>query len=131
MMDRPMSFSRILIATVFALGLAVIAGCGPQPQLSYQADIRPILKKNCYECHLPGGQGYEKSGFSLGSYEHLMKGTKFGEVIIPGSSISSSLYLMIAGKTDPSIRMPYHGMPLSEQEIETIKIWIDQGAKNN
>jgi hypothetical protein len=126
-----MSFPRIFIATVFALGLAVIVGCRPQPQLSYQADIRPILKKNCYECHLPGGEGSEKSGFSVDSYEHLMKGTKFGEVIIPGSSISSSLYLMIAGKTDHTIRMPHGQKPLPKEDVEAIKIWIDQGAKNN
>ena len=124
-----MSFSRISIATVFALGLAVIVGCTPQQ--SYQADIRPILKKNCYECHLPGGPGYEKSGFSMDNYEHLMKGTKFGEVIIPGASISSSLYLMVAGKTHSTIRMPHDRKPLPEEDVETIKIWIDQGAKNN
>jgi hypothetical protein len=48
----------------------------------------------------------------MDSYDNFMKGTKFGEVIIPGSAITSTLYLLVAGKT-------------------VIKTWIDQGAKNN
>jgi hypothetical protein len=45
-------------------------------------------------------------------------------VIVPGSSTSSTLYRLIAGEVDPSIRMPYHRDLL-------IAAWIDQGAKNN
>ncbi len=130
-----MSFRQIAVAAPFALLSAVLllVGCAPkeaQRQLTYQADIRPILEKNCFECHLAGGQGYEKSGFLMDSYEHFMKGTKFGPVIHPGSSVSSSLYRLVAGKADPSIRMPHGKNPLSEKDIETIKTWIDQGAKN-
>jgi len=65
------------------------------------------------------------------SYEHVMRGTKYGPVIVPGSSTSSTLYRLIAGETDPSIRMPHGRAPLPESEVELIAAWIDQGAKNN
>jgi hypothetical protein len=54
--------------------------------------------------------------------------------------MSSSLYLVIAGKTAPEIRMPPHndesfaagrGSMLSAETIEMVGLWIDQGAKNN
>ena len=69
-----------------------------------------------------------------------MKGTKFGAVVVPGSSMSSSLYLVVALKTDPQIHMPPHhedslaegrGFALSEENMKVIQDWIDQGAKDN
>ena len=35
------------------------------------------------------------------------------------------------GRVRSSINMPHKKQPLSEAEIETIKLWIDQGAQNN
>ncbi len=73
-------------------------------------------------------------------YENVMQGTKFGKVVVAGSRMSSTLYLVIAGKTAPEIRMPPHtdesfakgrGFMLSPDTIEKIGLWIDQGAKNN
>ena len=69
-----------------------------------------------------------------------MKGTKYGAVITPGSSESSSLYRMIAHKVDPKIQMPPHHNEsiakgredaLTARQIELIQKWIDEGAKNN
>ena len=54
--------------------------------------------------------------------------------------MSSSVYLVVAGKTAPEIRMPPHndeafaqgrGVMLSAGEIEKIGQWIDEGAKDN
>jgi len=126
-------FLKASIAIFFVLVMVMTVGCSsePEPELSYEAHIKPILKKHCYECHLVGGKGYEASGFLMDSYDNFMKGTKFGEVIIPGSAITSTLYLLVAGKTDLSIRMPHGQFPLPERQVEMIKTWIDQGAKNN
>ena len=126
-----MWFLKAFIAIFFLLLIVITVGCRSKPELSYEVHIKPILKKHCYECHLVGGKGYEASGFLMESYENVMKGTKFGEVIIPGSGITSTLYLLVAGKTDPSIRMPHGKFSLPEEHVETIKTWIDQGAKNN
>ena len=125
-----MSNSNASITVYLVLSSVLVAGCSEAP-LSYQADIKPILEKNCYECHVVGGEGYKTSGFLIDSYQGLMKGTKFGPVVVPESAISSSLYLMVSGKTDASIHMPHGGPELSDDEIAAIEKWIDQGAKDN
>ena len=109
--------------------LALLAGCGDKP-LTYQADIKPIIDANCMACHVPGGEGYEKSGLLMDSYEAVMKGTQYGPVVIPGSSVSSTLYRLVSGQADPSIRMPHGQGTLPDAEVSKIAAWIDQGAKN-
>lgn len=125
--------------TKIALLLPVIAaatavGCGTEPtskEVSFSQEVKPILEQNCQDCHKPGGTGAERSGLVLEDHETLMSGTRFGPVVHPGSSISSTLYLAVAGKTHPAIQMPHGKQPLSDQQVAAIEQWIDQGAKNN
>jgi hypothetical protein len=49
-------------------------------------DILPLLKWRCAGCHQSGGEGLEKSGLDLTTYEGVMKGTKFGRMVIAGSA---------------------------------------------
>ena len=123
--------NRILLSGIFLTCLGVISGCS-QKQLSYSRDIRPILERNCLECHNPNGTGFAASGLSMESYESLMKGTHFGPVINPGDALSSTLLLLVSGKADESIRMPHDNRkPLNHDEIEKLNTWVAQGAKNN
>lgn len=120
---------RAVLITLSALAVATLqTGCG-EKALTYQADIKPILDANCVSCHVPGGSGYEKSGLRLDSHEALLKGTRFGSVVVPGSSVSSTLYRLVSGQADPSIRMPHGSAELPEADVATIAAWIDQGAK--
>ncbi len=112
-------------------GSALLAGCGSEPAVSFDGKVKPIIASYCAECHLDGGKGYEASGFRVDSYESIMKGTKFGPVIVPGSPESSTLYRMVAGLVDKSIRMPHSKEPMNPDEVATIANWIAQGAKNN
>ncbi|WP_232424156.1 c-type cytochrome domain-containing protein [Imhoffiella purpurea] len=108
-----------------------LSACGQQSTVSFEKDVHPIISKHCVECHLKGGQGFEASGFLVESYDSVMKGTKFGPVIVASDPLSSSLYRLVAGEVDESIRMPHGKDPISEKEIATIERWIEQGAKNN
>ena len=124
---------------LYFLAIAVVsAGCSQD--VSYKNDVDPILQANCLSCHDGQGEGIEASGFSVKSYDDLMKGTKFGQVVVPGDSLSSSLYRLVDHQADPKIQMPPHHdqavasgkmNSLSGAQINTIKAWIDQGAKNN
>lgn len=116
----------ILVGAVLLLG-----ACERELTMSYSEDVRPILEANCLECHTAGGAGAEKSGFNMDSYAELMEGTRFGPMIEPGESGASNLYLLVAGRADPSIQMPHGKEKLARADIETIRIWIDQGALNN
>ena len=87
---------------------------------------------NCIACHQAGGAGEQASGFSMVSYEDLMKGTQFGPMIVPGDSLGSNMRVLMEGRADPSISMPHGNMkPVPQAEIDTIRRWIEQGAKNN
>ncbi|MEW5965978.1 MAG: c-type cytochrome domain-containing protein [Pseudomonadota bacterium] len=120
---------RFALLALSALAFVTLqTGCG-EKAVTYQADIKPILDANCVSCHVPGGPGYEKSGLRMDSHEALLKGTKFGAVIVPGSSVSSTLYRLVSGQADPSIRMPHGSTALPEADIAKIAAWIDQGAK--
>ena len=64
-----------------------ICSCATQREISFQSDIDPILHDKCQQCHLPpDGIGYLKTGLNMQSYDTLMQGTMFGEVIVPGDS---------------------------------------------
>ena len=99
--------------------------------LSFQEDVFPILKGRCIECHQPGGQGYEKSGLDLTTYEGVMKGTKYGSMIEPGNPDMSNLMLLLDWKASPEINMPHGRKQLSICDRDAIREWIRQGAKNN
>jgi len=131
--------AQLLSGVVIAAVCTQFSACG-QREVSFAADIQPILEVACVECHTTTGEGVAASGFAVNDYDSVMKGTDLGSVIVAGSSISSTLYRVVAGKTDPEIRMPPHhedawaegrGAPLGDEEIEKLAAWIDQGAKNN
>jgi len=111
-----------LLATVIAAGLG---GCSKT--VTY-ADVEPLLKQQCAECHVGEQSGVVASGFSVDSYESVMKGTRLGPVIVAGSAESSTLYRMVAGETDPSIHMPHGKDALGDDQLAIIRTWIDQGA---
>lgn len=113
------------------LPLTMVA-CGGDPAVSYAQDVKPILDQNCIQCHLPGGDGEVASGFNMSTYDSLMKGARFGPMIIAGDVEGSNLVVLIEGRADPSISMP-HGQEksVSRADIQTIRLWIEQGARNN
>lgn len=108
----------------------LLVACG-EKEVSFKADVQPILAKNCVECHSAGGTGAEKSGLLMSSYENLMKGTRFGAIVKPGDSLTSALIMLVEGRADPSIRMPHQKDPLSKDQIALLRSWVEQGAKNN
>lgn len=126
---------RILIVLATAV---FIVGCSKP--VSFSKNIKPILVANCLSCHDGSGEGSSTSGFNVQTYTSVMKGTKFGSVVVPGSSESSTLFRLISHQVDPKIQMPPHhdeaqaegrSEPLTERQIEYFRNWIDQGAKDN
>lgn len=108
----------------------LLAACG-QKEISFKADVQPVLNQYCVECHTDGGKGTEKSGLVLTSYEGLMKGTKFGAIVKPGDTLTSAMLMLVEGRADPSIKMPHGKAPLPKEKVDLLKKWVEQGAKNN
>ena len=136
---------RYLIAGAMALaivavgGLAIIAApdelCAApatkKPTVSFSEDILPLLKWRCSSCHQSGGEGLEKSGLDLTTYDGVMKGTKFGKMVIAGDPESSNLMLLLDWRASPALRMPHGKKQLSKCDRDSIRTWIREGALNN
>jgi hypothetical protein len=116
-------------ACLLFVPLFMLAAC--EKQVSFSIDVMPILEAKCLSCHAEGEKGYEASGLSVESYEQLMKGTRQGPVIEPGYSYFSTIQIVVEHRADPSSSMPRDSVKLSNQEIQIIGEWIDQGARNN
>lgn len=118
---------------VVAAGIAsvVSAASAVEKPVSFAADVLPILKTRCVECHAPGGDGYEASGLDLRDYAGLMKGTKYGPIVIPGDPLVSNLNVVVEGRAAPEIRMPHHRNPLFSRETLILRRWVEDGAKDN
>ena len=114
----------------FCASIALLVACG-QRTVSFASDIQPIIARHCLECHAEGKPGQEKSGLKLGSYDDLMRGTRFGPVVKPGDSLTSVLTMLVEGRADPSLKMPHGRAPLPQESIRLLKAWVEQGAKNN
>jgi len=102
-----------------------------QSKKSFKEDVLPIFVGRCISCHQPGGEGYAKSGLDLTSYAGVMKGTKFGPMVIPGDPESSNLMLLLDWRASPELRMPHGMKQLNSCDRNDIRAWIREGAKDN
>ena len=112
----------VSIAFSLAVTGSILTLSGADP-VSFSKDVQPILHESCWNCH---GPTETMSKLSLYTREAAMKGGEHGAVIIPGKADKSRLYRLIAGLDQP--RMPLGGGSLTNEQIATIKTWIDQGA---
>jgi len=123
-------FKAVSKCSLAALAVLAAAACAPSG-VSYNKDVQPILAKNCSECHAPGQKGFVASGLDTSSYQTLMKGGKFGPLIKPGDALTSALNMLVEGRVHSSIQMPHGREKLPARDIETLKVWVNEGAKNN
>ena len=126
---------QLLLPALALLGL-VACEQAPQPpaqvrMVSYADEVAPILQQHCAACHGADGPGTEATGLRLDSYASLLQGSNFGPVITAGSAKVSSLYILISSGDDLTVHMPRGMDPLPADDIETIRLWIDQGAPDN
>ncbi len=129
MMNLKKITEKLIVLILFTL---VVAACSNETLVSFSQDVKPILDQNCIRCHQSGGVGQTASGLSMETYADLMKGTRNGPMIIAGDVEGSNLLVLMEGRADPSISMPHDQQkPIAKEDIQTIRLWIDQGAKNN
>lgn len=126
----------IAIAAGAAYGLApsgsANAAAGANNQVSFKDDVLPIFKLYCVSCHhAPDGEGYRASGLDLSTYQNVMKGTKYGPMIVPGNPEYSNLMWLLDWRASPQLRMPHGKKQLPVGERDLIRTWIQQGAKDN
>ncbi len=94
-----------------------------QAQPLFETHIQPLLANKCVDCH----QGDEaKGGLRLDQLIHLYKGGTSGPILEPGNAQKSFLFHITASKEMPPAS---HDTPLTLEELELLRIWIESGAK--
>ncbi len=117
-------FLLISLTIVTTISLPMLTWADEKP-VDYAREIKPILEKNCYECHGPEKQ---KSGFRLDIKSQAFKGgSGHGPAILPGKAGESPIFLLTSS-TDADEKMPPKGPGLTTDELKTIERWINGGA---
>jgi mono/diheme cytochrome c family protein len=115
-----------LCAVVGLVAGALVAAPAPKPAatgpLTFEKDIRPILKANCFHCH--GEEEKVKGGLDVRLRHLIAKGGESGPAIVPGKPDKSRLFTMVRDG-----EMPKSEKKLSPAQVEVIRQWIAGGAK--
>ena len=125
------NLAALIFSFIFVLMSASLAiSAESETEIDFETQILPILQNRCFSCHsAPGTITKPKGRVQLDN----MKGIEtslHGEVIIAGEPEESLLYQRITlPEGDIGIMPPPDGSePLSKQEIDLIRKWIEQGA---
>ena len=93
--------------------------------VDFRRDVEPIFVKRCSECH---GPDMQKGKLRLDHKSDALRGGKSGKpLLIPGKSAESELIARVTA-TDPDDVMPAKGERLTEEQIATLRRWIEEGA---
>jgi hypothetical protein len=110
----------LIVSAVTVVGYAIEVRAEPAP--TFEADIRPILRAHCFDCH--GATEEKEGGLDLRLVRFQLNGGDSGPAIVPGDPDASYLLARIrAGE------MPPTAGKISPQETDTIARWIAAGAK--
>ena len=96
---------------------------GPAEVISFKTKVWPLMRDNCIKCH---NRIFASGAYLMDSIEGLQKGGTHGVPYTAGQGSDSLLVKMMEGAIKP--RMPQGASPLSRDEINTIRTWIDEGA---
>jgi mono/diheme cytochrome c family protein len=94
--------------------------------VDYIREVKPIFADNCYRCH---GASQQKGELRMDTAALALKGGETGPAFKPGKSAESLMVQAIKGTHEDISRMPYKKPPLSDEQINLIARWIDEGAK--
>jgi hypothetical protein len=116
-------------AAVWHAMLGEAVATRPPKTVDFNRDVRPILSEHCFRCHGPSAKDL-KANLRIDDAASATKDRGGYRVITPGKAHLSRMFKRISG--DPGMRMPPvdSGVkPLTKEQIETIRLWIEQGAR--
>lgn len=98
----------------------------------FSTEVVPIFIQHCWVCH-PDMGGLDLS--SSAAYANLVGVTSTNHApavrVVPGDPMASVLWHKVSQSSTYGLNMPPDGTFLSNEELRTIRDWIEQGAMDN
>jgi mono/diheme cytochrome c family protein len=142
-----LKISTLALTAALALVSAASAADAPDAaKVDFVKDVQPIFKASCVKCHHVDADKPNKKPagkFRLDDKAAALKGGKSGAAIVAGNAKDSLLFKLLTGPVtmpkagedeDKDIPPMPHAKkgdkfkPLTDDQIATIRQWIDQGA---
>ena len=119
-------FTAVFLPVLILAGVAIDFEELPaaEPAVSFERDVRPILKTHCFHCH---GEEKELQGeLDLRLQRFMLRGGESGPAVVPGKPAESLLVeRMRRGEMPPE---DVESRP-TKKDIAIIEKWIAAGAK--
>src|SRR5690242_19180720 len=97
-------------------------------RVSFNRDIRPIMSDTCFRCHGPDASS-RMANMRLDIREEALKPKRHGTPIIPGDTEHSEIIQRVFAKDGRVMPPPFAHKELNEKQKDTIRRWVEQGAK--
>lgn len=121
--NRPEAVDTEMLASFRAFAAA---DSFPKDQLDrLNLQVRAIFAHNCYQCH---STEKRKGELALDHEEGVFAGGENGPILVKGNAGESELIRRLELPRSHDDAMPPKGKILPGEEIELIRLWIDQGA---
>jgi hypothetical protein len=99
----------------------------PDSGVSFSMHIAPVFNAKCVNCH---GVGITEAGLDLTTWSGTIANPS---IVFPGEPDNSKLVWCIEGRPGfppmPPVGSPY--VPLNQNQVNGVRTWIAEGAKNN
>ncbi len=128
--------SRLLATSlVVALGACELSSNFDVPRKpgvpSYSADVQPIFDAKCVSCHAASVRPVPQARLALDSWEQVMRGSAYGEVVIPFDADNSLILEMTTKRVSSPHPSELEAASLSDEEIDKLRTWIEAGAPDD
>ncbi|MHC4993911.1 MAG: PSD1 and planctomycete cytochrome C domain-containing protein, partial [Planctomycetota bacterium] len=111
-------------AWLTSLGVLVVTSHA-NAAVDFKTHVLPILSEQCMKCH---SADKPEAGLNLTSFDTATAPLKTSHhAIVPGAPDASELIARVT-HSDPKERMPRDEDPLSDEQIQTLRQWIAEGA---
>lgn len=119
------SSARLLCGTILSLLAFALPSVQGEDQVTYNRDVRPILADKCFACH-GADSAARKADLRLDRSQDAVE----SGAVAPGDLESSELIARITSEEEDLVMPPPEiKKPLSPEDIDILRRWIEQGAQ--
>lgn len=119
---------RYLYHSLFLFGATLLTNSATAQKVDFNREVRPILSQHCFKCHGPD-EKQRMAGLRLDNAQGALRLLTTGHrAVVANKPEQSELVKRINAKAIGIMPPVTANKPLTEQQRQTLKRWIAQGA---